>query len=178
MIRAIGLIIALATPCCPFGAQGDLAARYRNALPHLRATAVPVLLLRKAPNEYHSVKAVAVRSADKTGYEVAYSEYSDCLGAPPCAFLHIGASLANTAHGLDYKQHGRRIRMPDGTVGYFAPRCFGMRCAEASLSFQRGPYVYEISESFGMYIEVVGHKQDITVDLPILKRLYSDLRSP
>jgi hypothetical protein len=178
MIRAIGLVIAIVAPCCPFGAQGDLAALYRKALPELRASAVPVLLLRKLPSEYNSMKSTAVGWADKTGYDVGFSEVSDCGGAPPCSRLHVGAFLANARLGREYKQHARRIRLPDGTIGYFRPRdCSGASCTEAALSFQRGPYVYEIDEKFGMYIVALGHKQDTTVDIPILKKLYSDLRS-
>jgi hypothetical protein len=176
MIRTIGLIIAIAAPCCPFGAQGDLAALYRNALPELRASAVPVLLLRKLPREYKSMKSAAVGWADKTGYDVGFSEAADCGGAPPCSRLHLGGFLANTRLGREYKERSRRVRLPDGALGYFAPRCFGIRCTEATLFFQRGPYVYEIDEKFAMYIDAVGHKQDLTVDLPALKKLYSDLR--
>jgi hypothetical protein len=165
-------------PCCPFGAQGDLATLYRKALPELRASAVPVLLLRKLPSEYSPIKSVAVGWADKTGYDVGFSKYGDCGGAPPCSSLHIGASLASSAYAREYKQRARRIRLPDGTTGYFRIRdCSGMSCTEAALSFQRGPYVYEIDEKFGMYIEALGPKQGVRVDVPILQMLYSDLDS-
>jgi hypothetical protein len=177
MIRTIGLVVAILAPCCPYGAQGDLATLYKKALPELRKSAIPVLLPRELPSDHAPVKSVAVLQADKKGYFVGFSQVSNCRGALSCSFLHVGTYLANSNGGHDYKK-GLRIRLSDGTIGYFQSRdCSGTHCTEAVLTFGRGPYVYEIDEKLGPYVYARGPKAGMNVDVPILKKLYSELRS-
>jgi len=89
-----------------------------------------------------------VISAGASGYYLGFSTVADCAGALSCASFHVagfreGAPDRSGSGGVP-------IALPDGGRGVFHPEdCSGASCTEASLSFTRGRYGYEIDVKSG-----------------------------